>query len=448
MTVAAMLACMLSGPALAQSWFDRLVMPGPLIQGHADHEKECNKCHEPFSKGSQTQLCMNCHKDIAADRQQKRGLHGRRPDAVKAECKHCHTEHKGRDADIVAFDRETFDHGFTDFILKGAHRTTRCDGCHKPAVAYRKAPPFCIDCHKTNEPHKGQLGEKCDACHSEESWRTVKPFDHSQTKFELTGAHAKVACNACHAGERYKGVSTICGDCHQLQDVHGGRYGMKCDNCHRPEKWDVIHFDHDRQTKFALRGGHRKVECGACHKGDLYRDKLSTACSSCHAKDDPHKGQLGSQCETCHNETGWRQKVDFDHDLTHFPLIGLHGLVPCEECHRTPSFKDTSTKCVSCHEDSYHKGRLGADCGQCHNPNGWKLWRFDHDRQTNYPLTGAHRRLTCHFCHQESSIGKKISLSTSCYACHAADDAHQGNFGTTCDKCHTTETFKPGGLRH
>ena len=65
------------------------------------------------------------------------------------------------------------------------------------------------------------------------------------------------------------------------------------------------------------------------------RDKLSTTCVSCHKKDDPHRGQLGPNCETCHNERGWRQKVAFDHDLTRFPLIGHHGLVPCEESHRT-----------------------------------------------------------------------------------------------------------------
>lgn len=447
LVVAVIIISLPTAPATAQSWFDRLVMPGPLVKGHAEYEKECNKCHEPYSKGSQTQLCLDCHKDVAADRSQSLGLHGRRPDAVKAECNHCHTEHKGRDADIVQFDRETFDHGYTDFTLKGAHETARCEGCHKPAVAYRKAPQLCIDCHKKDEPHKGRLGEKCDSCHNENAWRSVKPFDHSQTRFSLAGAHEKVACNACHAGERYKGISTICADCHQLQDVHGGRYGAKCDNCHRPEKWNVIRFDHDRQTKFALRGKHQQTKCDTCHTGDLYRDKLSTACVSCHKKNDPHEGQLGTQCETCHNETGWRQKVAFDHDLTRFPLIGLHGLLPCEECHRTQSFKDVSTQCSSCHEDTYHKGRFGPDCAQCHNPNGWELWRFNHDRQTDFPLTGAHRQLTCHLCHRESQAGQKISLSSTCYACHANDDEHQGSFGRQCDKCHTTESFGSGGFR-
>jgi hypothetical protein len=441
LAVAALLALMLSAPVGAQNVFERLVIPGPLIDDHKKYETDCGNCHEPFTKAAQTQLCMDCHKEVAADRQQQQGLHGRRPDAVSAECNHCHTEHKGRDADIVQFDRETFDHGFTDFSLKGAHGTVRCEGCHEPAKAYREAPPLCIDCHKTDEPHKGQLGDKCDGCHNEETWRTVK-FYHSQTLFDLTGAHEKVACRACHAGERYRGVSPVCSVCHQLQDVHGGRYGARCDTCHTPEKWDVINFDHDRETEFALRGEHRQTECDACHKGDLYREELSTVCFSCHEKDDPHEKQLGSKCETCHNESGWRQKVDFDHDETEFPLKGLHSLVLCEACHRTPSFKDAATECSSCHEDSYHLNRFGNDCADCHAPTGWKVWRFDHDKQTDYPLTGAHREVKCHLCHQENVNARKVQISTTCISCHAKDEPHYGLFGKKCDFCHATDKFQ------
>jgi len=439
--VVALFACLLAAPVQGQNVFERLVMPGPLIEGHAKYEKDCGNCHEPFSKASQSELCLNCHKEIATDKQGRQGLHGRMPEIVNSECKHCHTEHKGREAEIAPLDRETFDHGFTDFTLKGAHQAQRCEGCHKPAKAYREAPPLCIDCHKTDEPHKGRLGEKCADCHSDDSWKTVKPFDHSKTPFTLTGAHQKVDCKTCHSGERYKGIGTACALCHQLQDVHGGRYGAKCDSCHRPEKWTVTSFDHAKQTKFTLRGKHQETKCDTCHKGDLYRDKLSMDCVSCHKKDDAHQGQLGAKCETCHNESGWRQKVDFNHDKTRFPLIGLHGLVLCEACHRTPSFKDAPLKCASCHEDSFHEKRFGDDCALCHKPMGWKLWQFDHNKQTDYPLTGAHERVKCHSCHQKNVNARSVQLSTECYSCHAKDDPHYGLLGKKCDTCHTTTTF-------
>jgi hypothetical protein len=226
-----------------------------------------------------------------------------------------------------------------------------------------------------------------------------------------------------------------------LQDVHGGRYGSQCETCHRPEKWDAVHFDHDKHTKFALKGEHRETKCDACHKGDLYREKLSTTCFSCHRKDDPHKGQLGAKCATCHNESGWRHKVVFNHDRTHFPLIGLHGLVLCEACHQSPSFKDAPSKCASCHEDSYHENRFGNECDLCHRPTGWKLWRFNHNAQTDYPLTGAHERVKCHLCHEQNVNARAVELSTKCYSCHAKDDPHYGLLGKNCGFCHTTDTF-------
>jgi hypothetical protein len=432
--------------AHSQGVFERLVMPGPLIAGHAKLEKDCNSCHQPFSPQSQAGLCLDCHKEVATDRASKRGFHGRQPEATKSDCKQCHTEHKGRQFDIVQLNRETFNHTFTDFALTGSHKRASCDGCHASGVKYRETNSRCFDCHKADDPHKGRLGETCQDCHNEQAWRQVKPFDHSKTRFKLIGAHAEVACRTCHLGEHYKGLSTSCISCHSLNDKHGGRYGAKCETCHAPSKWALIGFDHDKSTKFPLRGGHATVGCEGCHRGDLYRDKLSMACSSCHGKDDPHKGQLGKTCEKCHNETGWRQKVAFDHDLTRFPLIGLHAVVPCEGCHRSASFKDAPRVCASCHEDTHHVGRFGTNCASCHNPNGWSRWRFDHDKQTRFPLTGTHRALQCDGCHKQTNVAR-ASAPRDCYGCHSQDDAHEGAFGRACEKCHNTSSFGQGRRR-
>jgi hypothetical protein len=208
----------------------------------------------------------------------------------------------------------------------------------------------------------------------------------------------------------------------------------------------VIAFNHDKATKFPLRGLHVTVKCDTCHRGDLYRDKLATTCVSCHKKDDPHKDQLGSKCEQCHKETGWRQKVAFDHDVTRFPLVGQHATVPCEECHRSQRFKDTPLACNSCHKDTHHEGRLGGSCGQCHNPTSWIAWRFDHSKQTKFALTGAHQGLDCQACHRAKNPAK-IALPMDCYSCHSAEDVHNGAFGRSCDQCHTTITFKQRAIR-
>jgi Class III cytochrome C family len=427
-----------------QSLFEQLVMPAPVVAGHAKLEKDCGNCHEPFSRRSQTRLCLACHKEIATDRSAGKAFHGRQLDAKTQECNHCHADHEGRDADIVQLDRETFNHELTNFALRDAHKAVPCVGCHAQTTKFRDAPGRCFDCHKANDPHKGRLGETCDDCHGETAWPLVKPFDHDRTKFPLQSAHRTVPCSACHVGERYKDIGTACVDCHKIQDVHTGRYGAKCESCHDQNKWSTVRFDHDKATKFPLRAAHAKVKCDMCHTRDLYRDKLATTCVSCHRKDDQHKGQLGSRCEQCHGETSWRRVTSFDHDITRFPLIGRHAIVPCEECHRTLLFKDSPLICASCHRDQHHEGRLGANCALCHNPNSWTWWRFDHDAQTRYPLTGAHRGLDCQACHVTRNVAK-ITLATDCYACHRQDDAHRGSFGQTCERCHVTSSFKQVG---
>src|SRR5262249_29985392 len=208
--------------------------------GHAKLEKDCGNCHEPFARKSQTRLCLACHKEITADRLARKRFHGRQPDAAKLECTHCHSDHKGRDADIVQLDRETFNHAFTNFDLRASHMTVLCSGCHAQTLKFRDTPGHCSDCHKTNDPHKGRLGEICENCHGEATWRRVKPYDHDKTKFPLRSAHRTVACSACHGGERYKGVGTACLDCHRIQDVHGGRYGAKCETWHDENKRSAI----------------------------------------------------------------------------------------------------------------------------------------------------------------------------------------------------------------
>lgn len=441
--IAALIAVLWPGRLIAQNVFEKLVMPGPLAEGHAKLESDCKNCHAPFSKEQQRGLCLACHKEIAADLAKSTGYHGKREEIRNRECAHCHSEHKGRGADLVQLERATFVHGQTNFELKGGHQAAACEGCHAAKVKFRKAPHLCFDCHKAAEPHKGRLGDKCEACHSELGWRAVAPFDHSKTRFPLLGAHKEVACAICHLGEHYKNLNAQCGSCHRIDDAHAGRYGAKCETCHAPQKWQTVRFDHDKLTKFPLRGEHTKVKCDACHKGDLYRDKLATQCVACHQKDEPHKGQLGTRCEQCHKETGWRQAIAFDHDLTRFPLVGRHAQVGCDQCHRTKTFKDTPRACASCHKDTLHEGRLGPNCNTCHNPNGWAVWRFDHNRQTKFALTGAHAGLNCHACHK-SKVTDRITQASDCYSCHAQDDAHHGAFGKACEKCHTTTSFKVG----
>ena len=101
--------------------FEKLVMPGKVIQGHSKYEDTCNKCHAVLDKSNQTVLCLDCHQDINTDRSKKQGYHGKDASASLKKCKTCHIEHVGRDADIVKLDERIFPHDNTDYKLKGAH---------------------------------------------------------------------------------------------------------------------------------------------------------------------------------------------------------------------------------------------------------------------------------------------------------------------------------------
>lgn len=498
------------GWAAADS-LETLVMPGPVIEGHAKLERDCNKCHRAFSKETQSELCLDCHKDVARDVRDNKGFHGRMVGIKERQCKDCHGEHKGRQADVVHLDKELFDHERTDFQLKGGHAKVDCTACHKSGKKFREAPSQCIDCHRKEDPHQGHLGEKCADCHEESTWKK-QAFNHDKTGFPLRGQHRQTLCQSCHPGERYKDTPKECYACHRMNDIHAGQLGQKCQDCHTSDQWKKPDFDHNRDTKFMLEGGHRPVECEGCHKKDpkveklqtrcyachreddthkgrfgekceschtaadwkktvfnhdkdtkyplrgahkevkceachkdtLYREKLKTECIACHKENDPHKGQEGERCEQCHGEEGWKSKVSFKHDLTKFPLIGLHAIVPCEECHLTPKFQDAEVSCNACHKkDDVHKGSLGIACEQCHNPNGWRLWLFDHDRQSKFPLEGAHKDLACQGCHsQPVADSKDIRLAKECFSCHQKDDVHKSNFGQNCGRCHVESSFR------
>jgi hypothetical protein len=430
-----------SGLAPAQN-IESIIMPGQLIAGHAKLEGDCQNCHVRFKKAEQDRLCRDCHKPVGADIAARRGFHGRlKPQA----CRNCHTDHEGRSARIVILDEKTFDHGKTDYPLKGKHGDLKCSSCHLPKKKHREAPGQCVDCHKKDDTHKGGLGPKCADCHDERDWKQTR-FDHDKTKFKLRGGHEKPACTDCHVNNRFKDTPTQCVACHKEDDPHKRRYGDKCESCHVDSAWKTLSFDHSRDTRYDLIGRHEQVKCDSCHTGFLYRDKLATQCVSCHRSDDPHKGELGQQCENCHTEWSWK-RTRFDHGKTKFPLLGKHLNTKCESCHKTERYKDAPTKCVACHlEDDKHKKRFGDKCETCHGADDWKKLRFDHDRDTKYPLRGKHDKVKCDSCH--TGFLYEVKLEQKCVACHKADDVHKNQLGPKCDQCHTERDWKQTGFEH
>lgn len=427
-------------PLWAQN-IESVVMPGKLIRGHVDSESDCRLCHVRFNRAAQAGLCLDCHKDIAGDVRDKRGYHGRLRDK---QCRACHTDHKGRDADIVVLDENKFDHAQTDFALAGRHGRIACKDCHKAKIKHRAAPSDCLACHRKDDKHKGSLGAKCDSCHDARTWKEVR-FDHGKTRFALLHKHSDVKCADCHRDQHFKDTPRDCVACHRKDDAHKAVFGPKCETCHDDRDWKASTFQHERDTRYPLRGEHRKATCEKCHRVPVAREKTPSGCAACHRNDDVHKGSLGTRCESCHSERGWRGST-FNHDReTKFPLRDKHRAARCQSCHKEPAaIVKLPLTCIGCHRsDDTHRGSLGERCERCHGERSWKDTRFDHDRDTRYALRAKHRDAKCQACHKDPAFRDK--LPDTCIGCHRADDqskGHKSRYGEKCETCHAERGWK------
>lgn len=392
----------------------------------------CVSCHKEKTKYRKTKnQCIACHvkENPHKKARAKKGLFD--------SCQSCHRE--------TGWHSIKFNHNKTKYKLTGAHTTALCQSCHINEQ-YLKTPDKCISCHKVDDVHSGKNGSACQKCHTTKRWGKIS-FNHKRdTSFPLYGKHSKVPCRSCHTKidikpekPGKKKTARSCYSCHVYDDTHKGRFGKKCQTCHTDRSWDKTKFNHDRDTKFKIRGKHKPLKCAQCHVSA--KIKLKSACISCHKNDDVHKGSLGAKCNSCHTENSWKEKLSFEHDLTAFPLVGLHSAVSCEECHSESNYKNIEKTCITCHKNKdIHQGKLGTSCEICHTPNDWGVWIFDHNKQSKFKLTGAHRKIHCYSCHT-NALKKIAHIPRGCISCHAADDTHNGQFGTLCGDCHTTRNF-------
>ena len=433
--------------ARAQS-LESAVMPGPVIQGHADLEATCANCHVRFDRKAQARLCLDCHKPVRADVAAGSGYHGRMKERGQ-DCRSCHTDHKGRGAKTITLDEKKFEHAQTGFALRGKHKAKSCVSCHRAGVKFRETPADCLSCHRKEDKHKGGLGAKCGNCHGEETWKDAR-FDHAKTKFPLRLSHAaaKVKCDACHVDQKYADTPRECVACHRDDDMkngHKGHFATRCDKCHDEGEWKTALFRHDRDTHYQLLDRHRVVKCESCHRVPLFREKTSTRCVSCHVKDDVHKSTLGDKCDKCHSARGWKG-TSFDHDVdTRFVLRDKHKAAKCDSCHRDKGMREKlALSCSACHErddrEKGHKGNFGAKCETCHNVKAFKPAIFDHDRDTKFALGAKHRKTKCEDCHRGPLYGAKTE--SACNACHKKDDIHFASFGVDCERCHVGDDWR------
>jgi len=322
----------------------------------------------------------------------------------------------------------------------------------------------------TRNPH-GKLAEECTVCHSAEQWvpaRISPQFDHAKKGFALAGAHATTSCRSCHVSLDFHGTARDCASCHK--DVHQGELGLDCSRCHTPRSFiDRSGMARAHQvTRFPLSGSHLTLDCEACHvptaQGHLQFVGTPVQCIECHqaqyqaAKTPDHvAGGFPQDCSQCHATTVWAS-ARFNHDAAGFPLTGAHRALTCDQCH-TSGTASANTACVSCHQQDYNgttdpahlAAGFSTTCQSCHSTTSWAASAFNHDG-TGFPLTGAHRSVSCTQCHVN---GVYSGTGTTCISCHQQDYNATNNpghvsagFPTTCETCHTTSAWSGATFNH
>lgn len=474
------------------------VSPGPLARAHQSLSgpTNCTKCHAVSARSPEFN-CLECHREIAAEISEHRGLHATYPQSGPrgSSCVKCHSDHNGADFALIHWQPTAagFDHSKTGYVLDGKHASVGCRSCH---TAQHIAPEFrsllsgkdlnhtwlglstrCGTCH--NDPHQGRLGADCARCHSTTGWKPARfdtrNFDHSKTPFPLTGKHRDTACEKCHTPDssgqpRWSGVAfAACSNCHS--DPHKGQFKQGCDSCHSTASWQRSRFqntfDHSK-TAFPLLGKHLTVACVDCHKGGDFKTPIPhAACADCH-KPDPHNGQFahradGGRCESCHTVQAWSPSTFTVvlHAKTGFPLTAPHDRVKCASCHVPAGtqtlFKIKFALCVDCHKDPHGGQFAGAPwnnhCERCHTGLTFKMntMTLALHQKTRFPLTGGHVAVACDDCHKPlpgSQVAAYHFEHLQCTTCH--EDVHHGQFAARmaaigasgkpagCEACHST----------
>ncbi len=381
-----------------RDFFDHNVTSFALRGSHA--LQMCDACHKPNESYNKAErACLSCHESEQKQHQ-----------SLGLQCENCHLE--------TFWSQVRFNHVNTGYRLEGAHQHTACTQCHVNSQ-YKSASKVCKNCHELDNVHFGFSRSPCAKCHTPNSW-AVNSFNHAlQTGFALKGRHQSVSCDFCHAGRNVRKTESACRFCHASEDVHQSIFQDDCGICHTSKSWKKKSFSHQAVSTFELTGKHKKLACLICHQSPENK-KMSDQCVSCHSKDDVHLSQLGNSCEDCHKANTWLSEIHFDHDLTSFPLLGIHSIISCERCHLNRSFKNTKSRCQDCHASLYlrsHAGKLGDTCESCHSPVDWNYPIFIHTMAEFTKFDKQHFFKKCRDCHQDGN-SVWVKNIKKCSQCH------------------------------
>lgn len=251
----------------------------------------------------------------------------------------------------------------------------------------------CGHCHADAEGRQATTAQKCLQCHTELAKRIVQRRGLHAFPIAAAATRTSAPAGGRECPDRTRKEHDFhqrCGTCHR---EHAGTIlatWAALDRCDQPEQFRA---QHTKVTGFALLGGHAKAACISCHTKTANNSQTFLG--------------AGTTCAACHNN---KQKP---HGALRPPLL----------------------RCDRCHDESSWKPRQDA--------------AFDHQRDTQFPLTGDHAVLPCTSrCHQDWNNRSRgvpqfwlgVDRRGDCVPCHERKaKQHGGAFGTApCRTCHST----------
>ena len=366
------------------------------------HQKAaCKDCHKRGVGPGGTQAvlwrigaidCARCHANPHSERAATVAQRGGAAvvDGSWA-CARCHNTSGWQGFSSAGVD---FDHSQTGVPLSGHHATAACGGCHRPDEQPDGVPRDCASCHA--DSHRGELGSRCDDCHTSYGWKTPRRFaDHDRARLPLTGAHRAIDCRSCHVrrgADVWRGTPATCDACHistalAVASFDHRRISPGCNTCHSTFAWAPARMNHD--VFWPLVGGHAVIatQCNGCHIASSFA-AATRACSSCHmslvvsGQTHPDHQAMGfpTTCERCHTPLGW-----------HVMNAGWHeDAFPID----SGDHKRYAGTCQSCHPSGMGPGRF--DCIHCHDgTHSQAQMNGEHDDVGGY-VWDNHACLSCH----------------------------------------------------
>ena len=338
---------------------EKLLMPGELSSAHAKLEDNCSSCHDRSDRSRQTALCLDCHKDVAAD-VARQGRHARpaaqhrqrRVQGLPQRTSRSQDRHRQAGARSV----RSSQHGLPPRRRAQRARLRLVSRAGKPfrdgQLELRQLPQ---DSRRASRVRSAPIAAPATRT---SSWRGAR-FDHDKTHFPLHGAHrehapAPPATSPADTRTR-RGAAAPATRRTTCIAARAARTAPSAtpNPAGRPRNSITRRRPASRCSAGTARSTAPAAIAVAGSKMNCRRPA-----SAAIAPPTAHASRFGEDCASCHGNDAWRP-APFDHaQKAKFALLGSHAKLDCHACHTgRAATQKLPTDCAGCHRgDDVHGG--------------------------------------------------------------------------------------------